>query len=376
MLCDDHGLLRAYLDDALPPQQRSKVAAHLADCSSCRNGLVTLRASAAQVATLLGPPASMPDPAVAFERLKSRIDTQSPHTLRKNTMQTRSWPRTRRSWLAAVGAAMAIISLLVFPPVQAAADQLLQVFRVRSVVFFPVDPARIQQLQQLDVDMPALFASAPTVINEPAPPREVSSTGEASQAVGFPVHEPADLPGAASETTIQVIDRTAFSFQVNVDAMRQVLASTGIEDVTLPDELGEEQITVDVAAWASQRYDGSDWEIELYQGRSPDVTLPDGVDLAALGRTGLRVLGMSETEADTVSRQIDWTSTLVVPIPPDIQDVRSVTINNSEGLLVGSAEQAGRHWMLYWQNDDRFYILQAEGAITDQQVIAAARSMR
>jgi hypothetical protein len=290
-------------------------------------------------------------------------------------MQHPGWSRARRSWLVSAGAAIALLSLLLFPPVRAAADRLLQVFRVQSVVFFPIDPARIQQLQEMDVDMPALFASEPTVLNEPAPPREVASTGEASQAVGFPVREPADLPGTASETTIKVIDRTALSFQVNVDAMRQVLAMTGIEDVTIPDELGDEPITVDVAAWASQRYEGSDWEIELYQGRSPDVTLPDGVDLAALGRTGLRVLGMSEAKADEVSRQIDWTSTLVVPIPPDIQDVRSVTINNSEGLLVGSAEQGDQHWMLYWQEGDQFYILQAEGAVTEQQLIAAASSM-
>ncbi len=35
MNCNDHGLLRAYLDDALPPEERSEVAAHLAECSSC-----------------------------------------------------------------------------------------------------------------------------------------------------------------------------------------------------------------------------------------------------------------------------------------------------------------------------------------------------
>jgi hypothetical protein len=36
---------------------------------------------------------------------------------------------------------------------------------------------------------------------------------------------------------------------------------------------------------------------------------------------------MSAAEAETISRQSDWTSTLVVPIPPQVQDVRSVTIN-------------------------------------------------
>jgi anti-sigma factor RsiW len=373
MLCNDHGLLRAYLDNELPPHQRSEVAAHLVECSSCRDGLATLRASIAQVTTLLGPPARMPDPAAAFERLKSRVDPQSPQTLRRNTMQTRSWPRARRSWLIAAAAAMAIISLLIFPPVRAAADQLLQVFRVRSVVFFPVDPARISQLQQQDVDMPALFAKAPTITNSPAPPRDVASAAEASQAVGFTVHEPTTLPAAASESTITVRDRTIFSLQVNVDAMRQMLAIAGIEDVTLPDALGDEPITVDVGAWTEQRYEGQDWTIELFQGRSPDVTLPDGVDLAALGRTGLRVLGMTEAEADTISRQIDWTSTLVVPIPPMVQDVRSIKVNDRDGLLLGAG---GGNWLLYWQDGENFYILETDGAVSDAQVLAAASSMR
>ena len=291
-------------------------------------------------------------------------------------MPTRHWFRTQRSSLIAMGAAIAMIGLLFFPPVQAAADRLLQVFRVRDVVFLPINPARIQQLQEMEGGMPALFVEEPALLNEPAPPRAVASAGEASQAVGFPVREPADLPGIASETTIKIMDRTALSFQVNVDGVRQVLAVTGIEDVTIPDALGEKPITVNVAAWASQRYAGENWELQLFQGRSPDVTLPEGVDLAALGRAGLRVLGMDEAKADEVSRQIDWTSTLVVPIPPNIEDVRSVTINGSDGLLVGSDEDGGQHWMLYWQENDQFYVLQAEGAVTEQQLIAAASSMR
>jgi hypothetical protein len=85
---------------------------------------------------------------------------------------------------------------------------------------------------------------------------------------------------------------------------------------------------------------------------------------------------MSADEAETISRQIDWTSTLVVPIPPQIQDVRSVTINNRDGLLVGTSEDDGQSWLLYWQEDDRFYVLEANGAMSDTAVLAAANSLR
>lgn len=376
MQCADHGLLRAYLDDALPPQQRAEVAAHVAECASCRERLSTLRASAAQVSALLGPPATLADPAAVFERLKSGIAPPSPQTPRRTMMQTQRWQTARRSWLGTVGAALAIVSLLIFPPVRAAADELLQIFRVRQVVFFPVDQGRIDQLEELDVAGATLFASEPTVVNTPAPPRDVESVGEASQAVGFAVRAPAALPEAPAEGTITVRDRTVLSMQVNVDALRQLLAIAGIDDVSLPDALGEEPITVDVRPWAAQRYAGQGWRIELYQGHSPDVTLPEGVDLAELGRTGLRVLGMSEAEAETFSRQVDWASTLVVPIPPQVQDVRSVRVNDHDGLLVGTREGGGQSWLLYWQEGDLFYILAANGALSDAEVLAAANSLR
>lgn len=376
MECTDHGLLRAYLDDALSPQQSAEIATHLASCASCRENVGTLRASASQVSTLLGPPATLTDPEAAFARLTSRIASQSEQTPRRTMTQTQRWSRVRRSWVGTAGAALALVSLLLFPPVRAAADELLQVFRVRQVVFFPVDPARVDQLEELDIAVPTLFAREPTILNSPAPPRDVEAVGEASQAVGFPVRAPAALPTTPTERSITVRDRTLLSMQVNVDALRQMLAIAGIDDVTLPDALGDEPITIDVSPWAAQRYAGPDWSIELYQGRSPDVTLPEGVDLATLGRTGLRVLGMSEAEAETVSRQIDWTSTLVVPIPPRVQDVRSVSVGGHDGLLVGTSEERSQSWLLYWQEDDLFYILEANGTLSDAEVLAAANSLR
>lgn len=376
MACTDPGTLRAYLDDALPSQQRAAVTAHLTSCTPCQERLGALRASAAHVGALLGPPATLADPAAAFERLRGRIGPQVPPTPRRSMMQTHPWSPARRSWLGTVGAALAIVSLLIFPPIRATADELLQIFRVRQVVLFPVDPARISQLEKLDVAGLTLFASEPTVLNSPAPPRDVASLDEASQAVGFPVRAPETLPAAPAERTITVRDRTVLSMQVNLDALRQMLAITGIDDVTLPDALGDEPITVDVGAWASQRYAGQGWSIELYQGHSPDVTLPDGVDLATLGRTGLRVLGMSAAEAATISSQIDWTSTLVVPIPPQVQDVRSVTVDGRDGMLVGTGEAGDQSWLLYWQEGDRFYVLEADGALDDAAVLAAAGSLR
>ena len=73
-------------------------------------------------------------------------------------------PRVRR-WLAPVAIVVVAAALLALPPVRAAADQLLQVFRVQTVVFVPVSGERMQP----DA------ASAPT---RPAAPAGEGEEGE------------------------------------------------------------------------------------------------------------------------------------------------------------------------------------------------------
>ena len=103
--------------------------------------------------------------------------------------------------------------------------------------------------------------------------------------------------------------------------------------------------------------------------------MPDGVELAPLGEAALRVLGMEAGEAARLSRQIDWTSTLILPIPTDVASIQRVAVGNAEGMLVGDGSDDGRR-MLYWQNGERFYVLQGSGSIGESELLAAAESVR
>jgi hypothetical protein len=84
---------------------------------------------------------------------------------------------------------------------------------------------------------------------------------------------------------------------------------------------------------------------------------------------------MDEDQAKAMSRQIDWNSTLIFPFPSDIQDIRLVQIGGVEGLMVGGGRNDHR-WQVYWQNGDRFSMLEGRGRITDAEMIAAAASVR
>jgi hypothetical protein len=284
-------------------------------------------------------------------------------------------PTPRRGLLAGLAALIVLLGLLALPPVRAVADQLLQIFRVQKVLFMPISPERIEQLKQLDFDGKTLFVDKPKLVNQPAEPRTVDSADAAAGAVGFPLGQPTVFPGAPTTTEHVVHDRAVMQFQVDVKAARQLLALLNIDDVTLPDALGAQPITAAVPAFAETRYQGANYTLALYQGHSPELTLPKGVDLDQLGRAGLRLLGMDSAAAEALSRQIDWSSTLIFPFPKDIRDIREVQIGSAQGLLVGAGRGGERHWQLYWQNGDRFAMLEGRN-IRDADLIAAAESVR
>jgi hypothetical protein len=276
----------------------------------------------------------------------------------------------RRRIAGGIVAALLALSLLL-PPVRAAADQLLQIFRVRTVMFVPLNPERLQQLEDLDFDAQTLFVAEPTIVNQPVPPRAVGSVAEAAPLVGFTPRQPSLFPAPPAATEAQVLDRQVAQFQVNVESSRRLLELMGVEDVTLPDALGAEPIVADLSPALETHYKGADYELQLIQGTSPTVKLPDGVDLQQLGTAALRLLGMDAAQAAEVSRAVDWSSTFIFPFPANLDDVRQVTVGSRPGLLVGDNE--GYH--LYWQDGEQFFIMNGTG-MDDGEMLAAAESVR
>lgn len=387
--CYNEGTLRAFLDDALHAEQLTVVAAHLQQCHPCGERLAEVRARAVQAHTRLSAPAE-PDVAAALLRFKAGVADGHASTEKPTAPQAQRLEHTQPSWrtrmmhtfqhlstgprrriVGGVASAMLAISLLLLPPVRAAADQVLQIFRVRTVMFMPLDPARLQQLEELDFDAETLFVAEPTIVNQPAEPRAVGSLAEAAPLVGFTPRQPTLFPTQPTATETQVYDRQVAQFQVNVESSRQLLELMGVNDVTLPDALGAEPIVADLAPALETQYDGATYELTLIQGTSPTIELPDGVDLEQLGNAALRLLGMSPEQAAEVSQAVDWSSTFVFPFPANLDDVRQVTVGNASGLLVGDTDS----YHLYWQDGEQFFIMHGRG-VDDGEMLAAAESVR
>jgi anti-sigma factor RsiW len=400
----DEGLLRAYLDRQLPVTERTQVTTHVAACARCQATLAELSMLHARVDALMPAGPQTLDAHAALARVKpvvSAIETKSTRVTsspsasvtplvkqRRTSMQTfaDSWARTRRLAYTGLAAAL-VLSMVAFPSVRAAADQFLQTFRAQQVVFVPVASDRVGQLQALgDLDPSRFFVSRPEITGGLNQPQTVASVAEAAKLAGFAPEQPSALPGNVTDQEITVIDTTNVKFQVDVNGLRQVLAALSVTDVLLPDALGASPITAQIPPAVGQKYTGSDYEMVLLQGHSPTVNLPGGVDIAQLGKAALEVYGMTPEQADTLSKQISWTSTLVVPFPTGMSSVQQVQVGTAQGMLVESTGQlpqvAGRtlpagYSVLYWQQGDHFYALEGEGSAAQADVmLKVARSVR
>jgi hypothetical protein len=69
----------------------------------------------------------------------------------------------------------------------------------------------------------------------------------------------------------------------------------------------------------------------------------------------LEILGLDKEEAARLSQEIDWTSTLLLPIPQDIANYHEVTVDGVSGMAV--SELDGRSATIIWQKEGVIYSL-------------------
>ena len=312
------------------------------------------------------------DPAPGFaRRLRAKLRTGE---------ETRPAPAWRPLVFAA--AALAVVAtLFAFPAVRAAAQSMLDLFRVRTFVAVPFDSDRFDKLRALDHDNAMLVFDRHQVIQEPGRPVVQSSPAAASALVGYAIETPSYLPTGMALDTIAVSGEGRARFGVSTARLRELLASLDVRDVEVPAGLDGQDLEVHLHPVVSQRYDSERHRLILIQARSPEVSLPTGVDLARLGETGLRVLGLDAGEARRIASTVDWRSTLLVPVPTSASSFRSVTVQGNPGLMVtmtregkepGKRREAGS--VVMWTKGDRVFALQ--GTLGESDMVQVAESVR
>jgi len=268
------------------------------------------------------------DPSPAFKaQLRERLRVQEPAAEAR-----RDWPRRA---LAAAAAVAAVAVSLSVPAVRASVAQFVSLFRVVNVVGVPVDPSRLDRLEAENLQIGALIGEHVQVVQDPGPPLSVASLADAAAAAGMTLATPQWLPADTQIIEMAVVGERVMQVTASGLRLQQVMDALGIDDLAVPPGLDGQVVDVRVPPVVMIRYaHGERRRTRLFQARTPQLALPDTIDVQALGEIGLRILGLPPAEAKQFAQAIDWHTTLVVPVPPNAASFRQVDINGHRGVLI------------------------------------------
>ena len=373
------GELRAALDNELAVDQLR----HLDTCTDCRARLSQLQANHQRLARRLAflAPAEEPVPTAqkAWGQLSQRI------LIKKEISMFKKWfafPVVRFGTTALLILAL----ILAFPGTRALAGELLNLFRVQQVAVVPVDFTGLEQLTgdgSLGNQFTELISNSMNITDEPGDPVEAADAAQASQLAGFNVR----LPQSATPSQIYVMDGASFSMTVDRDKAQALLDEAGRSDLVLPESVDGADISVTIPASVSAAYgtcpkpaaDSSESEdterrypdcVILAQIPSPSVNAPADLDINQLAQIGLEFTGMSAEEAASFTSTVDWTSTLVVPIPSNSASYDQVTVDGVTGTLIQRPSREGEPttFALLWVKDGIIYAISGRGTNSDRAI--------
>ena len=270
---------------------------------------------------------------------------------------------TRRQWhwpaLAATAAVALVGLLLSVPGVRASVAQFVSLFRVINLIAVPVDPSRVDRLKAQDLEIGTLIGDHVQVLQDPGAPVHVTSLADAAAGAGMTLATPQWLPDNTQVIETAVMGERVMRITADGPRLQQVMDALGIRDLTVPEGLDGQAITVHVPPVVMIRYDHQDGRrTRLFQARTPQLTLPDSIDLPALGEIGLRILGLPPLEAKQFAQAIDWHTTLIVPVPPNATSFQQVDINGHRGVLIqGQPRNESPTSTIVWSTPERVFAL-------------------
>lgn len=397
MRCDtDPGLLRAYLDNELPPAQRQIIATHLRECASCAAILAELRAGADLAGRALAMPADVqPAPemqALTQLRLVTTAGRRSNVTTRRNTLiqSIRSFlfGNATRISVTATAAVVVLILALVLTPLGTAADGLLGVFRVQKFATVSVDPSTLPDTKTLkEFRKPDAFG---TVQTNPKPEiKKVDSYTQAQAQAGYtPVQPDANsLPaGFKSDPELLFVSSAGTAiYKPNYDNLRAALNALGGANVTLPDALRDSTITYQFSPAVAAIYSNqviTDTKLNpgqkiigVFQTPSPVVTAPDGVDLNKLRDQIVKIPNLPADLATQLSQIQDLNSTVVIPVPKGQATSTSIKLHpndTNDAIVITSVNNDAT--LVIWETNNTIYVTGGNLPATD--VVNVAKSLR
>jgi hypothetical protein len=272
----------------------------------------------------------------------------------------------RPAWAAAVLALLVVVTFTV-APVRSFAKDLLAIFRVQEIAFTPVDVEALPDEEALEAVAPEierLFGESLAVMA--ASSSETLTEAAARERAPFPIRLPHGRVAVRHEWTPPV----HIAIDIDVRQFEALFRELGYGYIELPGELDGRTVEAGFSGVLTSRYGSC--EDEALQGNcatfvqmaSPSVSAPDGLEVDQLGRIYLELLGLPAEEAAELSRQIDWTSTLVLPFPHHVGLTHeALSLDGVEATLIysESSYRPAPEYLITWVKNDVIYALAGQG---------------
>lgn len=381
----EDGQLRAALDGELDSDKMQ----HLESCSQCQSRQKLLAAQTQLTAERLSfLSSSTKDIGLSTSAAWKKFNNEK-LTQKETTMFRKLFALPLVKYGVPIVLIFALI--LAIPGTRAFASELLNLFRVQQVAVIPVDYTGMQQFDgAIGNDISQLISDSITMTKKPGDPITVSSAAEASQQAGFNVRVPQEL----TPSRISVMSSSSFTLTIDRSKAQALLEEAGRSDLVLPDEIDGAKVSVEIPSSVSiafgncpePRKDGEELESHGSPGRrfadcvilaeipSPSVSAPASVNVAQLAQLGLEFSGMSSEQAAAYTETVDWTSTLVVPIPKNAAVNEQVSVDGVTGTLIKRPSDDAPQFVLLWVKDGIIYAIGGLGS-NSQLALQIANSL-
>jgi hypothetical protein len=381
------GEIRAYLDQELNPVQHKNIEDHLETCAACQEMAETTRVRSLRLGEdLYVLDYNSAEPPLSADEARARLTARISDSERKegNMWDNIKSLLPRPAWITLAVIALLVVSLA-FAPARAIANTFLGLFRVEQVRVVELSvqnmPGQLGSSSQFEYIM-----SNDVHIQERGKPQEVSNPEEASALAGIPIRLPTQIEG---QETLEVLPGGDVTFNVDLEQIRTVLRDIDRADIELPDSLDGATVFVDIQAGVQAKYGECEFDLEddleshqppralecttFLQIPSPTVSAPPGLDIVQIGEAFLQVTGMSPEEAADFARSVDWTTTLVIPVPRYGSEHEEVQVDGVTGTLIQQyGYKMDDEYLLIWVKDGILYALSGPGNSTAALEIASS----
>jgi|WetSurMetagenome_2_1015567.scaffolds.fasta_scaffold42963_2 hypothetical protein len=384
------GELRLWFEKQPGDLAAPAVEQHIRFCVRCRERLELLSDYARKVSARLDSlgegESSIMSTDEAARRLKDRLKTDQEKPAWWNRVFAL---RYRTAWISA-GMTAGLALALLFPSVQVLAGRFLSIFRLKQFSVVRVDPENMQKLERLgSSSLLAQMLSDTVKVDSKAQPQEAANTAEASLLARMQLRVPAAF---AEPPRWSVQPEVNVTLSMDLPRIKTILEEAGYADILLPENLQGSEIAINIPPRAVGSYGdcgqartqdtSGTFQTSLSPQRScttlmqlmtPTVTVPQGLDIDRLGLALLRLLGVPAEEAARFSKNVDWTSTFVIPIPQNAASFEEIEVRGVEGILIQTdSARTGRlqRYLLIWTEGGIVCALNGTGSKLDALTIA------